>query len=51
MASTIIPEITKIMVVPKITQVKVDFQKNLTNVTTHMELKKRSVMQRYVFKI
>ena len=28
---------------------QVDFLKNLTNVTTHMVLKKQSVMQRYIF--
>ena len=42
----VVPEITQ-----KITQMKVDYLKNLTNVTTRMELKKQSVMQRYVFKI
>ena len=41
----VVPEITQI------TQMKVDYLKNLTNVTTRMELKKQSVMQRYVLKI
>ena len=41
MVAITVPEITQI------TRMKVDFLKNLTNVTTHMVLKKRSVMQRY----